>query len=105
MSVAQVSVLENTGLDMQQSLFFMFPGVYALASVFFMVVMIFVGRDMRRARELEKDSLEPLINDGGEGGDQVSSFAQAGPSSDRTTSFDVASRRSSLDAYSAKGDR
>jgi len=42
----------------------MYPGVYAMASVFFMVVIVFVGRDMARARKLEQDAaMQPLIAD------------------------------------------
>lgn len=74
-------MLEHAGLNQQQALFFMFPGVYAMASFFFCVVIIFVGRDMRRARKLEAqaEAKKPLLD-----GDNLDEFA-----ANRRTSMDV----------------
>mmetsp|Transcript_7665 Transcript_7665/g.27280 ORF Transcript_7665/g.27280 Transcript_7665/m.27280 type:complete len:200 (+) Transcript_7665:1592-2191(+) len=52
-----VPVLENMGLNKKEALLILFPGLYALAALCFLVVAVFIRRDISRARALERERL------------------------------------------------
>lgn len=98
-----VPVLQKAGLSLQGALIVMFPGVYILSAFFFLVVIIFVGRDMRRAREQESaEARKGLLEEAARGDGDADGAYEADPeagsgyptrdSSERTKSLETSSK-------------